>query len=663
MDKMLRHTIPSGIENDHDSEHDTIWVPASVAPTVRQVCEEEQSDKKFVDYIDMTKERNRQAIQYENERLRMTIEERVSVADARKRAKEDEMRELHRRQQDFPGRPKPNVNTDREPMPHTIYVQTMNPRDHQHGDLSAHGATAAHGNYTTGFPNKEIEVTDVHKDLRHYNKSNTSHDIINLMEDAYTAKGCHQHRSQSNHESSPVQVQKKTNASRASEIIANPVPNAVECNTSEIAASSGSAGKRETRNKGQTTNDCTITEKDVKKRKNKKQKQTSSVKDDKPKNASSADHSVPSASEAKVPSEDKIDYPKNKSVISLQTRRSLKDFFGNLQNFAAIIITPILFETMYLRTVCNPLTDAQVTVLKKRKLKSSSPYHSQTDGDSLAGLGIYAKLKVNCPLVLHILPFGPQSTVIENDREAFDNLSVKDKEEAIRKLLLSRLPIISFRAQHLQRILLYNNVELPLPHQMKILDPSLMTWMTEPELKSYDLKNLLDHYNLTSHKDTEELSSFHGESLKSIVSELVDQNILADHVLPLVSDMKDALTRETWIACLLARMEVAGISFDPSVFKTLARRISNKISEINEEARECLGMEINLGSSVQVSDTLFRHLKLTNPELRDKNKTHASTRDDVLQKLKWIHPLPGLVLRYRHLVRSMCSKRALCFSK
>ena len=369
------------------------------------------------------------------------------------------------------------------------------------------------------------------------------------------------------------------------------------------------------------------------------------------------------------PSKDAISYSsrdddreRHMVVTSLQRKRAFDTFMTGIEkSCTSLVLTAIMVETLgyYIHSSCDPPTDEQLASLKalKRKRKgagiptSSNTEDAHADGDYLAGLAILAVHRNKEP-TMHILPFGPKSSMVSEaavDTLEDEIMSHRDVKDALRRLLLSSLPTICFRAQQLQRVLMHNGITLPRAGERRMLDPALMSWLNEPELKSYDLGALMQHYGVVSFDADGAVPALEGAT-RRLLCTLHDQNRLADHVLPKIADMKAALDRETHIASLLAKMEVTGFAFTPSALKQLRECIVERVADIDDEAKRCLdGAQINLASAAQVSDCLFHRLGLSVPELRDKNKTHTSTRDEVLQKLKSFHPLPGLVLRYRHL--------------
>ncbi len=99
---------------------------------------------------------------------------------------------------------------------------------------------------------------------------------------------------------------------------------------------------------------------------------------------------------------------------------------------------------------------------------------------------------------------------------------------------------------------------------------------------------------------------------------------------------------------VLASMEKRGIKIDVNILKRLSQEISDRLSEIEKEIFYLAGEEFNINSPQQLGRILFEKLKLKKGR---KTKRGYSTDTSVLTSLKDIHPLPGLVLEYRSLMK------------
>ena len=99
---------------------------------------------------------------------------------------------------------------------------------------------------------------------------------------------------------------------------------------------------------------------------------------------------------------------------------------------------------------------------------------------------------------------------------------------------------------------------------------------------------------------------------------------------------------------VLARMEEKGIGIDPAVFGELSRELAGGTAAIERRVAGIAGAEFNINSPKQLAFLLFEKLGL--PPVK-RTKTGYSTDVDVLEQLKGMHEIPGLVLEYRTLAK------------
>lgn len=98
------------------------------------------------------------------------------------------------------------------------------------------------------------------------------------------------------------------------------------------------------------------------------------------------------------------------------------------------------------------------------------------------------------------------------------------------------------------------------------------------------------------------------------------------------------------LAEVLSGMESIGIKVDLDLLKRLARDIEVKLDKLIKGIYGISGVEFNINSPKQLREILFEKLKL--PVVK-KNKTGASTDEEVLRNLAKSHELPKLLLEYR----------------
>ncbi len=97
---------------------------------------------------------------------------------------------------------------------------------------------------------------------------------------------------------------------------------------------------------------------------------------------------------------------------------------------------------------------------------------------------------------------------------------------------------------------------------------------------------------------------------------------------------------------VLASMENEGIFVDKNELIEFGKELKDKIEILTKEIYELSGEEFNINSTKQLGEVLFEKLKLT---VKKKTKTGYSTDVDVLEKIKFEHPVIEKILEYRQL--------------
>nr|XP_009940090.1 PREDICTED: DNA polymerase theta [Opisthocomus hoazin] len=120
----------------------------------------------------------------------------------------------------------------------------------------------------------------------------------------------------------------------------------------------------------------------------------------------------------------------------------------------------------------------------------------------------------------------------------------------------------------------------------------------------------------------------------------------------------------------LALLELNGIGFSTAAYETQKQVMQAKLSEIETKAYQLAGHSFSLTSPDDIAEVLFLELKLPqngDVKVQGNKKTlgytrrasakgnrvrlskQFSTTKDVLEKLKTLHPLPGLILEWRRI--------------
>lgn len=108
----------------------------------------------------------------------------------------------------------------------------------------------------------------------------------------------------------------------------------------------------------------------------------------------------------------------------------------------------------------------------------------------------------------------------------------------------------------------------------------------------------------------------------------------------------EIINLENQVQVVLADMENKGIMCNKSILEETSKVIKEELNKIKKEIYKEAGQEFNILSTKELGEILFN--KLNMPKMR-KNKTGYSTDEKVLIKLSDLHPVPKLILQYRHL--------------
>lgn len=225
------------------------------------------------------------------------------------------------------------------------------------------------------------------------------------------------------------------------------------------------------------------------------------------------------------------------------------------------------------------------------------------------------------------------STVYEinTDESGFEkSLKAFFECEQIKKIMHNIKPFVSF--------LLKKNI-----HQKGIAcDSMLAAYLLNPNAPDYSLSRLLQEYSVAAY-DTDSTSQTAKEaaqifalsqSLMSEIEEKEQKNLLLDIEIPL--------------ACVLADMENSGFMVDKNGIEEYGTKLQQRIEEITDEIYTSVGYEFNINSPKQLGEALFEKLGLPAGK---KTKSGYSTSAEVLEGLRYEHPVVALVLEYRTLAK------------
>ncbi len=135
-----------------------------------------------------------------------------------------------------------------------------------------------------------------------------------------------------------------------------------------------------------------------------------------------------------------------------------------------------------------------------------------------------------------------------------------------------------------------------------------------------------------------EKAKFIYESRSRLLKELEDNNEL-----DLFNNIEMPLTE------VLADMEITGVKVDREYLEELECELKKQMDEKEREIYDLAGVEFNIMSPAQLSKVLFETLAIPYPKRVKDNK--YSTSKDVLDKIKFVHPIVDKILEYRTLAK------------
>ncbi len=190
-------------------------------------------------------------------------------------------------------------------------------------------------------------------------------------------------------------------------------------------------------------------------------------------------------------------------------------------------------------------------------------------------------------------------------------------------------------------------------------DPMIADYLLRPEIQSHSLSNLSVTWLDRPMKDFAEVLGS-AVSLADVETVKVAEYCGCDSstALELNRVLRKELEKDEKLLKLydslelplvrvISDMEKRGIGLDTESLKRLESEFSDTRAELEEEAREIAGFDINLNSPSQVSHTLFEVLGLTPVKKTGKGKFSSSI--EVLEKLRGKHGFVETVIQHREL--------------
>ena len=175
----------------------------------------------------------------------------------------------------------------------------------------------------------------------------------------------------------------------------------------------------------------------------------------------------------------------------------------------------------------------------------------------------------------------------------------------------------------------------------KIFDVELAAYLLEPSSKDYSDENLCAANQIELPvAENEEQKPYRALAVYDKLCEKLLNEIKANSQEKLLFDI------ELPLAKVLAKMENIGFAVDRQGIADYGEMLSSQIAQLESSIYESAGTEFNINSPKQLGKVLFEDLGLP---VKKKTKSGYSTNAEVLESLRYEHPVVEMVLQYRTL--------------
>jgi DNA polymerase I len=187
-----------------------------------------------------------------------------------------------------------------------------------------------------------------------------------------------------------------------------------------------------------------------------------------------------------------------------------------------------------------------------------------------------------------------------------------------------------------------------LPVSPLAFDTMIAEWLTDPASKHLGLKDLARH-RLGIEMTAIETLIGRGKEQTTFAETVIDEAAAyaaadADVTLRLAHALRPEIAEkklehllqkiEMPLISVLVAMEKEGVGIDADFFRQMAQDLEARLAQLESRIYELAGGPFNINSTQQMSDLLFKKLKLPHAGLRKTKSGHFSTAVDVLDGLR-----------------------------
>ena len=178
------------------------------------------------------------------------------------------------------------------------------------------------------------------------------------------------------------------------------------------------------------------------------------------------------------------------------------------------------------------------------------------------------------------------------------------------------------------------------------MDTMLAGYLLNPSSSNYEIERMATEYGVEQpqmdSQQAEQDPMVKWAAIYPALYRMIDDKISQNTQHKLLHEI------ELPLAKVLAQMEELGFAVDKEGIAEYGEIMQNKIDRLQDLVYEEVGYQFNLNSPKQLGEALF--IKLGLPAGK-KTKTGYSTNAEVLEKLRYEHPVGELILEYRTLAK------------
>lgn len=218
-----------------------------------------------------------------------------------------------------------------------------------------------------------------------------------------------------------------------------------------------------------------------------------------------------------------------------------------------------------------------------------------------------------------------QSGFVEFIKKLFEDLSIEKQTHNVKSLILA-LKSLDINPKNIK------------------FDTMLAAYLLNPSASDYSLDRLCSEYEGTK-------ASFEGEENESLLVNLSILNSIIDKLKENIEkngQQKLLYDIEIPLSKLLAEMEDLGFGVDAEGIEKYGEMLDKKIYEMQKQIYDYVGYEFNINSPKQLGSALFEGLGLP---VGKKTKSGYSTSAEVLEGIRYAHPVVDDILEYRTLTK------------